>query len=114
AMRAAAADADVARAQLETRGRELTVSALDVRTTLTRVDRELALLRGGELVRAQQAVLLAGRALEQGGPYLSAWLTARQAYLDARRAELDREWQAARARLVLNYLAGALSPEDAP
>jgi len=111
-MRAAAADRDVALARLETRRRELTASLLQASTTLKRVDGELALLRGGELTRAQQAALLAGRALEQGGPYLSAWLTARQAYLDARRAELDLEWQAARARLLLRHLAGTLSVED--
>jgi len=111
-MRAAAADRDVALARLEIRRRELTASLLQASTTLKRVDGELALLRGGELTRAQQAALLAGRALEQGGPYLSAWLTARQAYLDARRAELDLEWQAARARLLLRYLGGTLSLED--
>jgi outer membrane protein TolC len=114
AMRAAAADRDAALAQLETQRRQLAASVLENQTTLARVDGELRLLRGGELARAQQATLLAGRALEQGGPYLSAWLTTRQAYLDARRAELDLEWQAARARLLLNYLAGTLSPEDAP
>jgi len=112
AMRAAAADRDAALAQLEGRRRELAASLLEARTTLARVDDELGLLRGGELARAQQAALLAGRALEQGGPYISAWLTARQAYLDARRAELDLDWQAARARLVLNFLAGTLAPES--
>jgi outer membrane protein TolC len=111
AMRAAAADRDVALARLETRHRELAASLHQASTTLKRVDGELALLRGGELTRAQQAALLAGRALEQGGPYLSAWLTARQAYLDARRAELDLEWRAARARLLLRHLAGTLSLE---
>ena len=111
-MRAAAADRDVALARLETRRRELAASLLEAGTTLKRVDGELALLRGGELARAQQAALLAGRALEQGGPYLSAWLTARQAYLDARRAELDLEWQAARARVLLRHLGGTLSLED--
>jgi outer membrane protein TolC len=114
AIRAAAADRDAALAQLEGRRRELAASVLEARATLARVEDELGLLRGGELVRAEQATLLAGRALEQGGPYLSAWLTARQAYLDARRAELDLEWQAARARLLLNHLAGTLSPEAAP
>jgi outer membrane protein TolC len=111
-MRAAAADRDAALARLETRRLELAASLLQARTALTRVDGELALLRGGELARAQQAALLAGRALEQGGPYLSAWLTARQAYLDARRAELDLEWEAARARLLLRHLAGTLSLDD--
>lgn len=114
AMRAATADRGAALAQLEGRRRELTAAVLEARTTLARVEGELGLLRGGELARAQQAALLAGRALEQGGPYLSAWLTARQAYLDARRAELDLEWQAARSRLLLHHLAGTLSAEDAP
>jgi len=111
-MRAAGADRNAARAQLDGRRRELAASLLEARTTLARVDDELGLLRGGELARAQQAALLAARALEQGGPYLSAWLTARQAYLDARRAELDLDWQAARARLVLSFLAGTLAPEN--
>jgi outer membrane protein TolC len=114
AMRAANADRAVALAQLEGRRRELAASTLEARTTLARVEGELGLLRGGELARAEQAALLAARALEHGGPYLSAWLTARQAYLDARRAELDLEWQAARARLLLQYFGGALYPESAP
>lgn len=114
AMRAAAADREAARAQLDARSRELSASVLDVRTTLTRVDRELGLLRGGELVRARQAAILAARALEQGGPYLSAWLTARQAYLDALRAELDLEWQGARARLLFRHLTGTLLAEPKP
>jgi outer membrane protein TolC len=114
AMRAAAADRGVALAQLEGRRRELAASVLEALSTLARVEGELGMLRSGELARAQQAALLAGRALEQGGPYLSVWLTARQAYLDARRAELDLEWQAAGARLLLNHLAGTLSAEDAP
>jgi len=112
AMRAASADRGAALAQLEARRRELAASVLEARTTLARVEGEQGLLRGGELARAQQAALLAGRALEQGGPYLSAWLTARQAYLDARRAELDLQWQAARARLLLHHLAGTLYAKD--
>jgi outer membrane protein TolC len=114
AIEAAKADKDVALAQLEARRRELTAAVLNARTTLARTDEELVLLRGGELARAQQAAALASGALERGGPYLSAWLTARQAYLDARRAELDLEWQAARARLVLRHLTGTLYSAGAP
>ena len=112
AIRAAEADRNVAAARLEARHRELAAVVLNASTTLPRVGRELGLLRSGELARAAQAESLAARAAQQGGPYLTAWLAARQAYLDARRAELDLEWEAARARIRLRHLAGTLVMEE--
>ncbi|MDX2122904.1 MAG: hypothetical protein SF070_17830 [Gemmatimonadota bacterium] len=43
--------------------------------------------------------------------YVLAWLAARKAYLDARAAELDLEWQAAHARLLLRSVTGSLVME---
>jgi outer membrane protein, heavy metal efflux system len=114
AMRAAAADRESALAHREARQRELSILVLEARSTTDRTERELSLLRTGELARAEQTVSLAARALQQGGPYMTIWLTARQAYLDARRAELDLEWQAARARLLLRHLSGTLLAEEVP
>jgi outer membrane protein TolC len=108
AIRAASADRDVALARRDVRQREIVSLVLEVSSTLSRVDRELTLLRGGELARARQAVELAARAMQAGGPFVTTWLTARQAYVDAQRAELDLEWEAARAKLVLRHLAGTL------
>ena len=93
-------------------GAAIRAGAAEREAALARTGRELDALRTGELARAAQAESLAAHALQQGGPYLAAWLGARQAYLDARRAELDLEWQAARARLVLRHLDGTLLPEE--
>ncbi|HEV2085006.1 MAG TPA: TolC family protein, partial [Gemmatimonadales bacterium] len=112
AARAAEADRAAALARLDSRRRDVAALVTQATGTLARTARELDLLRSGELARAQQAEMLAAHALEQGGPYLVAWLTARQAYLDARRAELDLEWEAARARLALRLLAGTLTGEE--
>jgi len=90
------------------RERELSIVVLEATSTLSRAERQLSALRGGELARAAQAESLASGALRQGGPYLAVWLAARQGLLDARRAELDLTWQAARARLMLQYLTGTL------
>jgi cobalt-zinc-cadmium efflux system outer membrane protein len=112
AVRAAEAIRAAALARLDFRRREVAALVTEATSTLTRAAQELDLLRSGELARAKQAESLAARALEQGGPYLTAWLTARQAYLDARRAELDLEWEAARARVTLRSLAGTLIAEE--
>jgi outer membrane protein, heavy metal efflux system len=114
AIRAANADRGAALARLDARHRDLQVQVLQATSSLIRAQRELGLLRGGELTRAAQAADLAARGLQQGGPYLAAWLAARQAYLDARKAELDLEWQAARARLLLHYLMGSLLHQVPP
>ena len=111
AIQAGQAEREAALARLEGRGRAVAAQVLDATAVLSRAERELVVLRGGELTRAAQAESLAAQALEQGGPYLPTWLAARAAYLDARRAELDLEWAAAQARLQLRYLAGGLSPE---
>ncbi len=112
AIRAATADREAGLARLETRRRELAAIVLEATSTLGAAGQELGALRSGELARAQQAESLAARGVAQGGPYLAAWLAARQAYLDARRAELDLEWQAARARLLLRHLSGTLLVEE--
>jgi outer membrane protein TolC len=112
AIRAATADREAALARRDARQRELASLLLEAWSTLTRTNRELTLLRSGELARAEQAVALAARAIQTGGPYVTAWLTARQAYLDAQRAELDLEREAAGARLVLRHLAGTLRAGD--
>lgn len=111
AIRAATAAREAALARLEARRRELEALARATTSTLALADRSLALLRAGELARSEQAQNLAEQALQQGGPYLAMWLAARQAYLDARRAELELTWQAADARLVLRSLAGTLLRE---
>jgi outer membrane protein TolC len=107
-------DRAAAEAGHDARERQLKVLVLNATSTLSRAGLQLDSLRKGDLVRAAQAEGLAATALRQGGPYLTTWLTARQAYLDVRRAELQLEWQAARARLTLRYLTGTLreSPED--
>jgi len=112
AIRARVAEREAALARLDARRRERDAGVVGATGALARTGRELDALRSGELARAAQAESLAARALQQGGPYLAAWLGARQAYLDARRAELDLEWQAARARLVLRHLDGTLLPEE--
>ena len=112
AIRAGAAEREAALARLDARRRERDAAVVEATGALARTGRELVALRSGELARAAQAESLAAHALQQGGPYLAAWLGARQAYLDARRAELDLEWQAARARLVLRHLDGTLLPEE--
>jgi len=112
AIRAATAEREAALARLDARRRELAALVFEARSIVARADRELGLLRAGELSRAEQAEALAARAMQEGGPYVVAWLTARQASLDARRAELDLEWQAARARLLLRYLSGTLLAEE--
>ena len=111
-VRAAAAEREAALARLDARRRELDAAVVEATSTLARARRELDALRSGELARAEQAESLAARALQQGGPYLASWLAARQAYLDARRVELDLEWQAARARLLLRHLTGTLLAEE--
>ena len=111
-VRAAAAEREAALARLDARRRELDAAVVEATSTLGRAGRELDALRSGELARAEQAESLAARALQQGGPYLAAWLAARQAYLDARRVELNLEWQAARARLLLRHLTGTLLAEE--
>lgn len=108
-IRAANADRDVALARREARHRELATLLLEASSTLSRTNTELTLLRSGELARAAQAVDLAARAMQTGGPYVTAWLAARQAFVDAKRAELDLEWEAAQARLLLRHLAGTLT-----
>jgi outer membrane protein TolC len=105
---AANQDRAAADAGRQARERELDFLVLDATSTLSHTDRQLSSLRKGDLARAAQADSLATNALRQGGPYLTTWLTARQAYLDARRAELDLLWQAAQARLILRYLTGSL------
>jgi hypothetical protein len=70
------------------------------------------LLRGRTLARAARALTLAEQAAPQRGPFVLAWLAAREAYLDARVAELDLEWQAAQARLVLRSVTGSLIMEE--
>jgi outer membrane protein TolC len=109
---AANQDRAAAEAGQEARERELDFLVLDATSTLSHATRQLTLLRKGDLARAAQADSLATNALRQGGPYLTMWLTAREAHLDARRAELDLLWQAAQARLTLRYLTGSLREEQ--
>jgi outer membrane protein TolC len=108
AIRAAKSDREASLAGQRSRERELAAQVLDASSTRTRVQSALLALRSGDLTRAAQAESLAVRALQQGGPYLTTWLATHEAYLDARRAELDLEWQSARARLMLRYLTGRL------
>jgi hypothetical protein len=108
AVRAATYEQTATLAAHAARERELAEVVLDAATTRSRAQRELGALRSGDLSRAAQAESLAVRALQQGGPYMTTWLAAHEAYLNARRTELDLEWQAARARLMLRALAGTL------
>jgi cobalt-zinc-cadmium efflux system outer membrane protein len=112
AARAAHAERDTALAGIEARHRELAALVAEALATLTRADAELGLLRGGALARAARAHALAEQAMPQGGAYVLAWLAARKAYLDTRAAELDLEWQAAEARLLLRSLTGSLVMEE--
>jgi outer membrane protein TolC len=111
AIRAAHAERDTALARIEVQHRELWALVTEALLTLTRTDTELGLLRGGALTRAARALTLAEQAAPQRGAYVLAWLAARKAYLDAREAELDLEWQAAQARLLLRNLTGSLVME---
>ena len=112
AIRAAQADRDTALARIDARHRELLALATEALTTLTRTDAELGILRGGALARAARAHTLAEQGAPQGGAYVLAWLVARKAYLDARMADLDLEWEAAQARLLLRSLTGSLVMEE--
>jgi len=105
---AANQDRAAAEAGHQARQRELQFEVLDATTTMSRASRQLQVLRTGDLARARLADSLAANALRAGGPYLTTWVSAREGYLDARRAELDLLWQAARARLILQYLTGTL------
>ena len=111
AVRAARAERDTALARVELRHRELSALITEALVTLTRAETELALLRGGTLARAGRAVRLAEEAAPQRGAYVLAWLAAREAYLTARAAELDLEWEAAEARILLRHLTGSLIME---
>lgn len=111
AIRAAGAERDTALSGIAVRQRELSVQVTEALVTLTRAASELELLRGGALARAARANALAERAALQRGVYVLAWLAARKAYLDARAAELDLEWQAAQARLLLRSVTGSLVME---
>ncbi len=113
-IRAARADSGAAAALLEVRRRDRALDVLEASATLNRSRVALDALRDGELARARQAAALASQAMQQGGPYVTAWLTARQAYIDARRAELDLEWEAAHAAMVLRFLTGTLVEESPP
>lgn len=108
AIRAAGAERDTALSGIAVRQRELSVLVTEALVTLTRAASELELLRGGALARAARAHALAAR---QRGVYVLAWLAARKPYLDARAAELDLEWQAAQARLLLRSVTGSLVME---
>jgi len=108
ALRAASADKDTASAQMEVRRREVSQQVTEALTILTRTRTELALLRDGDLVRARRATELAERSAGQGDTYALAWLLAIRAYSEARGAELELEWQAAQARVLLRSLTGSL------
>ena len=112
AVRAAHAERDTALARIDVQHRELSAQVTEALVTLTRADLELGLLRGGALARAARALALAEQAAPQRGAYVLAWLSARAAYLNARAAELDLEWQAAQARLLLRSLIGSLVMEE--
>lgn len=111
AVRAARAERDTALARVDLRHRELSALITEALVTLTRAKTELALLRGGTLARAARALRLAEEAAPQRGAYVLAWLAAREAYLTARAAELDLEWEAAEARILLRHLTGSLIME---
>lgn len=111
AIRAARAERDTAISGIAVRQRELSVLVTEALVTLTRAASELELLRGGALARAARAQALAEQAAPQRGAYVLAWLAAREAYLYARAAELDLEWQAAQARLLLRSVTGSLVME---
>lgn len=111
-IRAAKAERDNANAQFDVRHREIAAQVSEALLTLTRTETELGLLRGGALARATRALELAEQVAPQRGTYVLAWLAAREAYLDARAAELDLEWQAAGARLLLRHLTGSLVMEE--
>lgn len=112
AIRAARAERDTALARIDVRHRELSALVTEAMVTLNRAERELGLLRGGAMARAARAHLLAEQAAPQRGAYVLAWLAAREAYLEAREAELDLEWQATQARLLLRDLTGSLIMEE--
>jgi outer membrane protein TolC len=112
AIRAAHAERDTALFQLEVRHRELPALVTEALVTLTLADSGLGLLRGRTLARAARALSLAEQAAPQRGAAVLAWLVARAAYLDARATELDLEWQAANARLLLRSVTGSLVMEE--
>lgn len=112
AIRAAHAERDTALARIEVRQRELPAQVTEALVTLTLADSGLGLLRGRTLARATRALILAEQAAPQRGANVLAWLEARSAYLDARLAELDLEWQAAQARLLLRSVTGSLVMEE--
>lgn len=112
AIRAAHAERDTALLRLEVRHRELPALVTEALTTLTLADSGLDLLRGRTLARSARALTLAEQAAPQRGAYVLAWLAARAAYLDARETELDLEWQAASARLLLRSVTGSLVMEE--
>ena len=111
AVRAANSEKDASIAAQRSRKRELAAQILEASALRSRAESALGALRSGDLTRAAQAESLAVAALQQGGAFLTTWLAIHEAYLDARRAELDLEWQAARARLTLRYLTGTLLTE---
>lgn len=88
------------------------VTALATDPKSARLEQEAE--RAGQEARlawAARAHALAEQAARQRGVYVPAWLAARKAYLDARAAELDLEWQAAQARLLLRSVTGSLVME---
>ncbi|MEO8636420.1 MAG: TolC family protein [Gemmatimonadales bacterium] len=112
AIRAAHAERDTALAAIEVRRRELSALVVDALVSLRRAEAELSLLRGGALARAARALRLAEPAVPQPGVSILTWLAARDAYVHARAAELDLEWQAAEARVLLRTLNGSLIMEE--
>lgn len=112
AIRAAHAERDTALARIEVQHRELRALVTEALLTLTRTEAELAVLRGGALARVARALTLAEHAAPEQSAYVLEWLAARKAYLDAREAELDLEWQAAEARLLVRNLTGSLVMEE--
>jgi len=113
ALRAAQADRDTALFHIEERRRTVSSQVVEAITILSRTRTELGLLRGGALARARRALTLSERAAVQGGPWAIAWFNALRAYGEARGAELDLEWQAAQARVLLRSLSGSLMMEAA-
>jgi outer membrane protein TolC len=111
-IREAKAERRSAQAEFEVRHREIAGQVTEALLTLTRTETELGLLRSGALSRAARALALAEQVAPQRGTYILAWLAARQAYLAARADELELEWQAAQARLLLRHLSGSLRMEE--
>jgi outer membrane protein TolC len=112
AVGAANAERDTALARLDLRHRDLVALVAEALTTLTRSEAELRILRGGALTRAARAHNLTEQSAPEGEAYVLALLAARNAYLDARLADLDLEWEGAKARLLLRSLTGSLVMEE--